>query len=379
LAVALAAISALAANGQDDAKGPDQADIDRAICRGVEYLKQRIGDPRAAESRRKNGGLFATDDLLNCDALILLTFAHAGLDTRDDAVQKILSACIERPARMTYQMAFLAMSLQKLDPARYRSQIALCGQFFADTQCENGQWSYPHNEYNWPLKRGDPGWAESATTIRIRKDPKIQRVQKTGDNSNSQFAALGIRACQLAGVSMPADTLKRACAWWERAQNADGGWAYRRGPEATSTGSMTCGAIGSLAILKTLLNLDISKDRCLQKGYDWLENHFSVKENPQGRSYTGKKDASGFYFYYLYSVERAGDLTSKARWGPCDWYCMGAKELLRIQEVDGSWKSHETPICATCFAILFLERATRSMGVLRDPPREAVPQIKTGE
>jgi hypothetical protein len=47
----------------------------------------------------------------------------------------------------------------------------------------------------------------------------------------------------------------------------------------------------------------------------------------------------------------------------------GARELLATQEPDGCWKKNSTlegPDCATCFAVLFLRRAT-------------APLIKTGE
>ena len=49
--------------------------------------------------------------------------------------------------------------------------------------------------------------------------------------------------------------------------------------------------------------------------------------------------------------------------GNHDWYFDGARKLLEAQRPDGSWDaSHfKKPTWDTCFAILFLKRATRRL------------------
>jgi hypothetical protein len=278
------------------------------------------------------------------------------------------------------------MILQALDPVKYRPLLEQCGQYFADTQCENGQWTYtgpfqpagpiaPVDE-----KKKDEG---TRTTIQIKRRPPApngQQIPKAGDNSNSQYAALGIRACHEAGVVLPEETLKRAKAWWENTQLVDGSWSYShyepppkgpKPPPERGYGSMTCGGIGALAIIKSILKEDISKDGHLRRAFDWLTTNFTVQDNPNiagPRVLPGGKRMVQWYFYYLYGLERACDLNTKEHLGDHYWYPEGAKELLKIQNADGSWKEPgtESDIWATCFAILFLKRATK-------------PLIKTGE
>jgi hypothetical protein len=90
----------------------------------------------------------------------------------------------------------------------------------------------------------------------------------------------------------------------------------------------------------------------------WLGAHFSVRENP-GSAYQG-----GRQLYGLYALERVGDEGpadgSTSRHGlPDDWYRQGAAHLLSSQRDDGSWDDGaDTPIPNTCFALLFLTRAT---------------------
>jgi hypothetical protein len=356
----------------------DQEAIDRAIDRGAAFLKQKVADPKwddpAQVPKGRSGSIHPNRPPAE---LILWTLMHAGVPEKDPAFQKLLKICVEQPMWRTYNVSLLAMCLQKLDAAGYQSLIAQCGQFFADTQCDTGQWSYgqdykPSGSVDrraLPPRKKDEGSTQGGSTVKIKRGGSGQ-APKDGDNSNSQYAALGIRACHLAGVELPEETLKRGCAWWEKNQKGDGSWAYgtlAKAREINGYGSMTAGAIGSVAILKTLLKAGIENDRTLQKGFDWLAKNFTCKENPgYSNRYTDGRVA--WYYYYLYAIERAGDLTSSARFGTHDWYAVGAKQLLGIQKPDGSWKepSQENEIQATCFAVLFLKRATE-------------PLIKTGD
>jgi len=57
----------------------------------------------------------------------------------------------------------------------------------------------------------------------------------------------------------------------------------------------------------------------------------------------------------LYGTEKFGDH---------DWYLEGAKSIVRSQKDDGSWGSNandEKNEIQTCFAILFLKKATRAI------------------
>jgi hypothetical protein len=74
-------------------------------------------------------------------------------------------------------------------------------------------------------------------------------------------------------------------------------------------------------------------------------------------------------YYYMYGLERTGILFGTEKFGTRDWYAEGAQLLLKNQNAEGSWgraaqakpddKGKSTQ--DTCFAILFLRRATRAL------------------
>ncbi|MEK7866571.1 MAG: hypothetical protein AAB434_07785, partial [Planctomycetota bacterium] len=81
-------------------------------------------------------------------------------------------------------------------------------------------------------------------------------------------------------------------------------------------------------------------------GLAWMDRHFTVKESVYG---------AGWYYYYMYGVERAMVLAQKRWVGDHDWYREGALTLIAVQTADGAWASSGTE---TAFAVLFLKRAT---------------------
>ena len=69
---------------------------------------------------------------------------------------------------------------------------------------------------------------------------------------------------------------------------------------------------------------------------------------------------------YLYGLERVGDLQRRNLIGGHNWYVEGATELVKDQKADGHWTdfTHEPKeLIGTCFALLFLDRATLGLAV----------------
>jgi hypothetical protein len=93
------------------------------------------------------------------------------------------------------------------------------------------------------------------------------------------------------------------------------------------------------------------------EGLAWLAKNFTVSKNP------GKDGGGEWHYYYLYALERVGMLCETERIGSHPWYSTGAKFILDAQQPDGSWKAGEEAAWDTCFAILFLKRATRPVDV----------------
>ena len=86
----------------------------------------------------------------------------------------------------------------------------------------------------------------------------------------------------------------------------------------------------------------------VKNGVAWIARNFTVDKNP---------GSDGWYLYYIYAMERAGIITTLDKFGAHDWYRAGANHLISIQEENGNWGG----IQDTCFAILFLKRATPSL------------------
>ena len=126
---------------------------------------------------------------------------------------------------------------------------------------------------------------------------------------------------------------------------------------------MTAAALASLLICREREHLReeaVSDEvkRAIESAFTALGEHFS----PSGNYSAEPSRLPAYHFCYLYAVERVGALSRKHLLGGKDWYGLGAKYLLATQKENGSWAD---PTCmgpqdtlATCFALLFLKRAT---------------------
>jgi hypothetical protein len=401
----------------------DQQKVDDAIERGCKWLIS-TGFAFTTFSHGHRNQPAATQAYAE---LILLTLAHSGFyKDGDPAIQGLTDHVLNKQIGSTYTASLMAMALVKLNPKKYQMRIAQCAQFLCDNQCTNGQWDYgePIPDDKMPKdpkkdvttggprpKKEDvatstdaatnagsapppPSDAPSApagkpgTQVKDKGDrgktkalPRIPvRKQKpgppNGDNSNSQYAALGLRACLDADIDVDPSVLQRARQWWLKSQYSDGGWGYNDHGETgggaeneggisnTSYGSMTVGAVGALCIYDYYAGVAYKTDANVLKGLEWIAKNFDVTKNP--------KKVSFAYLYYLYGLERAGMLYGTETFGPKEWYPEGANHLLGTQQGQGNWNSGDKfpsqSHVDTCFAILFLRRGTLP---LRPPPSVA--------
>jgi hypothetical protein len=359
----------------------DQKKVDAAIKKGVQYLVAQVGKMPLS---------FEKEPTRTChsDELVLWTLIHAGVPESTAPFKFLFKNVTGGEFRRTYEVALQAMILEELDRVRYQDRILLCAQFLVDNQCANGQWNYGES----PTKdvptvygalpvptagRPTTGPRQKPAVVKKLKVRQLRNGPKDGDNSNSQYAALGIRACADAGIVFPDELLVRARKWFRDAQHEVEGGAAGGVPTGTGIsaaprgwcyadkwhghggyGSMTAGAIGGMAIYDTLLGEDWRNDQAVMSGLSWLARNFSVSGNPGPPSEEwAKNDPKVFHYYYMYALERAGVLC-KTEWiGRHAWYSEGANVLLAAQGRDGAWND----IHDTCFAILFLKRATRPL------------------
>jgi len=354
-----------------------QQRVDEAIARGVKFLA-------TAPSPDADKGIKDSDEL------VLLTLIHAGVPESDPKLQALLKNVLGKNLERTYPVSLLAMCLEELDRARHQPKLFQCAQFLIDNMMENGRWSY-----------GTP--SEFASTATVPPAPSSGKPRKLpvrklktqpgqgGDNSNSQYAALGLRACHEAGIVFPRDAVEKARkSWLDCEHPAEGdaprkaaagsgrstvvmgqprGWCYAKGGGKCEYGgapyaSMTAGAAGAICIYDYMLGRDWKGDPAVADGLAWLDKNWTVGENFGGSETGGPgKGAKTWHLYSLYALERLGMLYHTTHVGTHDWYKEGALFLLDAQAANGSWKlSHSmNPTWDTCFAILFLKRATRPM------------------
>jgi hypothetical protein len=319
--------------------GVTSEEVEKAIREGIRFLKDR---------QRADGSWAEVDAQTQIGTSCLATLALLTGGERPDSpkIQRsldYLSKFGPDQLNSTYGIALQTMAFAAADPPRFRPHIAA-----------NVDW-LEHAQY----KVGDRlPWPGSWTYFSQKIHP--------GDNSNTQYALLGLNAAQEAGVSVKPQTFALSRIYFEESQNRDGGWGYTP-RHKQSTASMTCAGISSLIItgarryqgleyLEGTAIRDCGKGGFnvnLLRGIDWMakSDHIDVKQNfGHGQQYKN---------YYLYALERAGRLTGVRFFGQHDWYRLGAEEFVRTQnKLTGFWRgtAQENDVVATSFALLFLAK-----------------------
>ncbi|RME04527.1 MAG: hypothetical protein D6805_02855 [Planctomycetota bacterium] len=169
------------------------------------------------------------------------------------------------------------------------------------------------------------------------------------------------------------------------------GWGYRAitpssdqkqrkiSPFFRAYGSMTVAGIACLVICKAHLEkwaartykwkkLRPELNRAIRDGCAWIAKNFSVQRNP---------GIGGWKWYYLYGLERAGVLSGIQYFGKYDWYLLGAKEILKEfqnnkDHISGQKGHGSSPEIRTCYALLFLKRATVPLRQQPPTPKRVV-------
>jgi hypothetical protein len=148
------------------------------------------------------------------------------------------------------------------------------------------------------------------------------------------------------------------------------GFAYNRQSstrhEKISSGGITCAGTASLIVARALLaghprfrkEFEVKVDQSIRDAMMWIQQNWSMERNPRG---------GGYFYYYLYGLERVGDLQNTLMIGSHYWYNEGAEVLVAAQEENGAWVRDDTHFPAdvinTAFALLFLDRATPPIAI----------------
>jgi len=349
-----------------------QEDINAAIDRGVQHLR----------SLQKEDGTYEPhgNRVFGSTALVVLTLAACDVPREDPAVAKALAWLFGQEAGNNYDRSVALMAVdraytppEEIAAARRRERV-------------EPRRALPDDQRAWCLRaaaaleaaapaRGSWDYKEGSTGARVIRRP---------DSSNTQVAVLGLRAATKLGYEVDEQTWLGVVRHFKLLRerkarpatvdlvyegeveprtekvHAAAGFRYRV-DHAEPWASMTCAGIASLAIVRDelehaksarLATLQGEFDEMILGGWAWLDRNWGMDRNP------GHPNGS-WYYYYLYSVERAGILTGIKRVGGKDWYLEGAAQLLARQKESGAWdEPGKGDTSETCFALLFLKRAT---------------------
>ena len=317
-----------------------QPKIDAAIHRGVDALLR-------AQEDDGTWNLNPYAYPVGPTALCTYTLLKCGLLPKHPGVAKALAYLEKNLSNKTYGAACQLMALEATHDPKYKPQMKQLLRRLIDWQ--KGGFGYPG---------------------------------RAVDMSNTQYAALGLRAARLSGLKIPRDVVldlaKETMEHKEKAKQLDlppvpmkddeyarsnrgkvAGFKYRKAGNRKATGSMTTAGLGILIICRDLLDKKkapriINKRiaAAIDEGMNWMRVHWAVDGNPNaGRSW---------HYYYLYGLERVGDLLRSDVLAGRAWYREGADLLVKRQNKgDGTWGNAND----TSFALLFLKRATWQGGL----------------
>jgi len=264
-----------------------------------------------------------------------------------------------------------------------------------------------------PMRPEDRGWIVKALKWLVQHQKQGRwtypgKINNRLDNSNAQYGALGFYAALQSGLKTPPAILKKAVRAWAKLQQKNGpsvrvgtarlgksetgvvnntrarGWAYSGailkpkrniiyGSIDAPRMHMTTGGYGSLTIYKQYLQkmnrLDARTKRIIeaakQDALGWMVRNWTLRPYSWPGGMGNHNNWNLRQYYGLYALERAGMLDNIGMIGSHRWYPEGAELILSRQE-NGRWgsgdfsKKHEA-VVSTCFALLFLKRATNTI------------------
>lgn len=336
-----------------DAKGKAAAIDDKlvqqvkeAIDKGVRYLRKT----QAPDGSWENLILGNIADLKGgSTALATLALLNCGLKPDDPTVAKALKFLEPLEPPKTYVRALQTMVFAETRMGKYKPKIEQNVRWFQETAVRAGGkingWSYPGGEL----------------TI--------------ADNSNSQYALLGLYAAKTAGVQIDEKLWREILDFYTRTQKPSGTragyWTYWLEKDLDPSFTMTVG--GTCGLLIANMGLDRSEQQlndqtgvaaacgkyaendALAKGMNYVATHFNY--------INGKS-----ILYNYYGIERLGRLSGQRFIGKVDWYREGCTNLVKMQDIDGTFLyrgknpgqinvgADTQQVIATSFALLFLSK-----------------------
>lgn len=308
-------------------------------------------------------------------AMVLLALKRSGEDGRDPLLQKGYDQLRRLVIAGTYELAVAILAVEALytPPSEWSEMRA--GRVKAPMQRTPSPADLTLlKDWTKELLDNIDTSVDAAYLRRWHYGPS-----KEWDNSNTQYALLGLYAATLCGIEVSSTVWTASINHWLQCDHVGAvgsakityqqdllksnrtrtgsklpsvGWGYR---DDNPTGSMTTAGISGLTLCTSALRI-LKKgnhkligeaEAAVRGGFLWLEQNFSVRHNPGPRG-----NWPNWQLYYLYGLERACELNQVALLGDRDWYFEGAIRLFGTQHADGSWGSEVD----TAFGLLFLKK-----------------------
>ena len=405
---------------------PDKQKIQAAIQKGADYLIQ-VYKPGTAFP----GYTYA----LGYASLAGMALLESGVDPKNPSLQNIIQlvrGCLQ--ATSTYHVSLCIMFLDRLGDPFDRPFIQFLGARLLSGQKESGGWSYQNGTALSPVDemrlraafKTGKSRPDEVTTARPKKtkprddlkdpgDPKKEPSRKEdsnsggvslhpevgriinqmqapssqpansiavlqADNSNTQFAILGLWCARRHGVPIEKAMLlvdKR----FRKTQSGTGVWTYGAPNAASNAQSMTCAGLIGMAVSYGAAEIaskkvadpevpketraNLAEDSSVQSGFRALGGFLNqAKKLTDAQVRNGALNPAvgdlGRNLYFLWSLERVGVIFGKTTIGDVDWYSWGADQLVKTQTPEGSWKSNFAGSALELNAslgLLFLNRA----------------------
>lgn len=296
-------------------------------------------------------------------ALATLALLNCGVKSDDPAVKKALDYLASLPPKKTYVVGLSNLVFAEARPnEKYLPRIQ-----------KNADW----------LIESAIGFRGGAGTLEGWSYPGNQ----IADNSNTQYALLGLYAAKQAGATIDDKVWKAIQDYYTRTQVSEGAtsgyWAYYN-KQFGDRASFSMTVAGVCGLLIAAMGLDASEQdldpqtgmprkdqngntKCgvysentaLTKGMNWVGANFTF-ESPKSSMYN------------IYGIERLGRLSGQRFIDRYDWYREGSDRLVgKYDPVRGEWVGgmqqddgsivgkggiDASPVLSTSFALLFLSK-----------------------
>jgi hypothetical protein len=310
--------------------------VHKAIQGGVRYLRtQQQRSSGSWENYQRVGAIYEG----GCTALALLALLNAGVDPKDRAIQRGLEFLRKVEPKHTYVVSLQTMVYVEAGQTTDSERIQRNVDWLIKTRItDNGKllgWTYGTTGRSFP------------------------------DNSNSQYAILGLHAGKTAGAKIDREIWQSIRTFYERTQRADGGWNYNeRGNLPGGTLTMDIAGLTGLIIAGAELNKgrEIIRADGTAKNCGVYDQDNNIRRAVNRISRIFSVELPNRIYYNLYGIERAGRLSGERFLGLHDWYREGCEFLVKKQDqTEGCWPREgnqfdQWPVINTSFALLFLSK-----------------------